>query len=689
MKFTKLRLLGFKTFVEPTEFRIEPGLTGVVGPNGCGKSNLVEAMRWVMGESSYKSMRASGMDDVIFSGSGRRPGRNSAEVTLTLADVGPRAGAAFADADLLEVTRRIERESGSAYRINGREVRARDVQLLFADASTGSRSPAMVRQGQIGELIAAKPIARRAVLEEASGISGLHSRRNEAEIRLKAAAQNLDRVEDVLAEFEIQLEALKRQARQAARYRNLSAEIRRAEATLSLLRWIDARDRVDEAERERAEADRKAGERAVEQARTAVDQATAAQTLPALREAEAAAAAALQRLRLAMGEVDAEERRIRARLEELDRRLVQIAADLAREETLGADMDAALARLAEEEDELTAADRDVGAAVAEAEDRLAAAQDDLAAAESELAGHLAALADVTARRRALDRDRTDADARRARLAGESADVARERAALAAEIAAGATPDDLRAEVEEAAAIAAEAEFSVATAEEVEAAARAEEDAARAALAERERDLSRLEAEAKTLAKILDVAAGVLWPPILDRIVVDAGWEAALGAALGDDLDVSDALAAPVHWEDPGPALADPALPEGVETLAAHVAAPPLLARRLAQIGVVTRADGARLRRRLLPGQRLVSTAGDLWRWDGLTAAADAPTAAARRLSSRNRLAELEGQIDTARHAVADRRGDLDAARRRREAAAEGLRGARDAVRAAARAESEA
>src|SRR5471032_2249525 len=229
MKLTRLRLIGIKSFVEPTDFLIEPGLTGVVGPNGCGKSNLVEALRWVMGESSYKSMRASGMDDVNFSGSGNRPARNIAEVGLVLDNADCRAPAAFNDAEVIEVTRRIERESGSTYRVNGREVRAKDVQLLFADASTGARSPALVRQGQIGEIIAAKPQARRLILEEAAGVSGLHSRRHEAELRLKGAEENLLRLEDVLKQIDAQIDSLKRQARQTSRYKNLAADIRRNE----------------------------------------------------------------------------------------------------------------------------------------------------------------------------------------------------------------------------------------------------------------------------------------------------------------------------------------------------------------------------------------------------------------------------------------------------------------------------
>ena len=241
MKFTRLRLLGFKSFVEPAEFVIERGLTGVVGPNGCGKSNLVEALRWVMGESSYKNMRASGMDDVIFSGSGTRPARNTAEVTLFLDNADRTAPATFNDADELQVSRRIEREAGSVYRINGKEARAKDVQLLFADQSTGARSPSMVGQGRIGELIQAKPQARRALLEEAAGISGLHTRRHEAELRLRAAEQNLERLDDVVGELESQIENLKRQARQASRFKNLSADIRKAEATLLHLRWTLAK----------------------------------------------------------------------------------------------------------------------------------------------------------------------------------------------------------------------------------------------------------------------------------------------------------------------------------------------------------------------------------------------------------------------------------------------------------------
>ncbi|WP_332130061.1 AAA family ATPase, partial [Azorhizobium caulinodans] len=239
MKFNRLRLVGFKTFVEPTDLLIEPGLTGVVGPNGCGKSNLVEALRWVMGESSHKAFRANDMDDVIFSGTTGRPARNTAEVALQLDNAERTAPAGFNDHDLIEVVRRIDRGQGSHYRINGRDVRARDVNMLFADASTGARSPALVRQGQIGEIVGAKPAARRRILEEAAGVAGLHARRHEAETRLKAAETNLLRLEDVITQLAGQVEGLRRQARQAVRYRALAAEIRKYEATLLWLRWSE------------------------------------------------------------------------------------------------------------------------------------------------------------------------------------------------------------------------------------------------------------------------------------------------------------------------------------------------------------------------------------------------------------------------------------------------------------------
>ncbi|MBN9074175.1 MAG: chromosome segregation protein SMC [Rhizobiales bacterium] len=643
MKFSRLRLLGFKSFVEPGEFVIERGLTGIVGPNGCGKSNLVEALRWVMGESSYKNMRASGMDDVIFSGSGTRPARNTAEVTLFLDNADRTAPAAFNDADELQVSRRIEREAGSVYRINGKEARAKDVQLLFADQSTGARSPSMVGQGRIGELIQAKPQARRALLEEAAGISGLHTRRHEAELRLRAAEQNLARLDDVVGELQSQIESLRRQARQASRFRNISADIRKAEATLLHLRWTQAKAQEADAQSALSAATSLVGERAQQQMNAAKDQAVGAHHLPELRDAEARAAAAFQRLSIARAQIEEEGARARARQAELDRRLEQLAADLAREDQMLRDNAQVLQRLLDEETALAAENAGSGEREATAAAALEAAGAVLAASEAALAALTAARAEAAAERTQAERQMRDTAERRDRLARQLADIDREAGEVAARIAALADPAEKKLLVDAAETALSDAEAAAGAAEKAVAAARAAESAARPPLQEARSELARIETEARTLSKLLNAGSGDLFPSVLEQIAVERGYETALGAALGDDLDVPLDRAAPVHWGESTVAPADPALPEGVQRLADVVRAPAQLARRLAQIGIVEAGEGARLQKFLAPGQRLVSREGALWRWDGLTASADAPTAAAMRLAQKNRLAELDAE----------------------------------------------
>lgn len=512
MRFEKLRILGFKSFVEPTEFLIEPGLTGVVGPNGCGKSNLVEALRWVMGENSYKNMRASGMEDVIFSGSGKRPGRNAAEVTLFVRpDPESLASTAVPAAELLEVTRRIEREAGSLYRINGREVRARDVQLLFADASTGARSPAMVRQGQIGELIAAKPTSRRMILEEAAGISGLHSRRNEAETRLKAAETNLARLEDVLREIEARLEVLRRQAKQAARYRALSAEIRKLDAVLAWVRWAECEDAVVEAEQAYSAVTAGLAERQAAQAEAARLQAIAAHSLPERRDVAARSAAARQRLVQALAESEAEERRVRDRLGDLARRAEEIVRDRDREATMVADNDRHMADLAAEAEDLAAADATESDEQAARAERLAEAAEASAALEARLQAATEAQADAAARKTAAERLRRETADRAARLDRDLTALDTELASLSARLSADTAIAEAAEAAAEAEALHGEAEEQAIAAEAAAAQADAAERAARGPLAEAEREQNRLDTEARTLAKVLNLENGALFP----------------------------------------------------------------------------------------------------------------------------------------------------------------------------------
>src|SRR5271169_4934518 len=560
MKFERLRLAGFKSFCDQTDFKIEAGLTGIVGPNGCGKSNLVEALRWVMGENSYKSMRASGMEDVIFSGTGNRPARNIAEVGVFLDNSDRKAPAAFNDAESIHVTRRIEREAGSTYRINGREVRARDVQLLFADASTGARSPSLVRQGQIGEIIAARPQARRLILEEAAGVSGLHSRRHEAELRLKGADDNLLRVEDVLKQIDAQVDSLKRQARQANRYRDLAGAIRRHEALARLIAWRDHETAFAEA-RPRLDADLiEVAERTRAQAEAARLQALAAAALPSLREEEARRGAALHRITLAREALEAEEQRAKEREAELDRRLAQFAGDLQREEALIADAAGVMDRLAAEEAALAEQGARADEDAAQAREAEQGAERRLASAESTLAEAQAAASDLAARRRTLVATLEEEGRRLTRLQAEYSGIERERGALSA---AGfeETERETRAQaVAEAAEALAAAERETLAAEERHAEAREIETQRRGPLAEAERSAQRLETEARTVAGLLGSGTSGPWPRVVDAVSVARGYEAALGAALGDDLEASVDEAAPAHWSMIASANEDPALP---------------------------------------------------------------------------------------------------------------------------------
>ncbi|MET7242216.1 AAA family ATPase [Methylobacterium sp. EM32] len=681
MKFTRLRIVGFKTFVEPSEFLIEPGLTGVIGPNGCGKSNLVEALRWVMGESSHKSMRASGMDDVIFSGSGGRSGRSHAEVTLTLDNGARTAPAAFNAADLLEVSRRIDRGAGSTYRVNGREVRARDVQLMFADAATGARSPAMVRQGQVAELIAAKPQARRRILEDAAGIGGLHARRHEAELRLRAAEDNLSRVEDVLTAITAGVESLRRQARSAQRYRAIAAEIRRHEALLLLIGHTNARREVLASEAALAQALDRLSRAQAEQEESATAQGIAAAALPRLREAEGAASAEVQRLMLAGAQLEAQERRSAERLRDLGRRIADLRRDLAREAASRDDARTTLARLDGEAAALDAAE-DGRTAREEAAAREAAAERDLALAEGALAAAQGAQAEHAARRGALIRAAADERARAARLAGEQARLARE--AAAAGEAGAERLAALRGAYDEAREVAEDAEAAAAAARDAVAEAREAEARGRPVLAAAEREAARLDTEARTLARLVAPGAESHFPPVLDALTVEPGYEAALAAALGDDLEAALDPQAPTHWAMPPDPGTDPALPAGASPLAERVAGPAALARRLRQVGVVEPTEAAALRERLHPGQRLVTRRGDLHRWDGLTAAAEAPRPAARRLSERNRLESLSEAAAEARERAEAAREAHDALQAQAEAAAEAEIRAVEGVRLARR-----
>ncbi len=676
MHFNRLRLSGFKSFVDPTEIRIEPGLTAVVGPNGCGKSNVVEALGWAMGETSAKRMRGGEMDDVIFAGSADRPPRNLAEVAVHLDNAERRAPAQFNEWDELEVVRRIERGGGSSYRVNGREVRARDVQLLFADAVTGAHSTALVRQGRVDALINAKATERRALLEEASGITGLHSRRHEAELRLRAAETNLSRLDDVMAALESQLQGLKRQVRQAKRYRNISGHIRHAEAILLHLGWSAARAEADGAARRLDETEAQVVELTRQAARASAAQAKAAQGLPSLRETEAKAAAGLHRLVVARDGLEAEEQRVDHERRQIEARLVQIGEDEGREREFQADAAEAAARLEAEGVELEAAGQGEAAAGTEAEARLAEVRQALGERETRLQELTERAAAETERRDSLSQRIEELIARAERLGERARAIAAERDGLDADEGGEDTEGQDQGTR---GAVQAEAGAARAAWEEAEnalGARQAAEGEAREKLNAAEAEAGRLRAEAQALADLLSAEDDDPWSPLIDQARVEPGYEPVLGAALGDDLSAPADEAAPVHWKELPPDAKPPPLPAGAEPLSRYVQAPAALARRLAQIGVVADKDGPRLAPKLAQGQRLVGRSGALWRWDGYTVSAGAPTPAAKRLGQRNRLDEVRKELAVVAARAEQARQDFDTVRAGAQAAAERERQAR-------------
>ena len=678
MRIKRLKLTGFKSFVDPSELRIEPGLTGIVGPNGCGKSNLLEAIRWVMGEGSAKSLRGGAMDDVIFAGTERRPSRDFAEVSiLAERDAGD-------DDRELEVVRRIERGAGSAYRINGRDVRAKDVALLFADAATGAHSPALVSQGKISAVIAAKPVDRRAMLEEAAGISGLHVRRKDAEQKLRATETNLNRLNEVLSDMEQRAGTLRRQARAAERYRKLSTDIRIAEGRLIFARWRDAAAAADKAKAEAAVAE-EAVQKAAEVQRAAA--AYHAQSVTTLGDLRVAAISARDKANEAGHKLAA----LRTERQALDRRISDLAAqaerleaDRAREGELANDAAQALARLDAEAKSLDARIKSAEAGRPQLIERLATAEAAGRDAEVALAQSLSAQAREQAEARVADAAMAAAAQRLERAQRDTAQIEQQMAALGDDAPLHAQLDAAQLASTEADADTQAAQKAMADADAAREAASASRDAAQSELASAQAALAAIESEMRALEKA--VAQGSSGNRVLDAIKAQPGFEQALAAALGDDLDAALGADGKRGWTGADVQVSDPKLPAGALCLADKVTAPAALARRLSQVGVVDSDDGAPL----AVGQRIVTKEGRLRRWDGYVAT-DLGAAAAERLIRLNRLDALradvpgaQASVDSLKTSVATAQTAMETARTSAEAGRRALADAESRARQAAR-----
>ncbi len=672
--FNQIRLTGFKSFVEPTDFIIEPGLTGIIGPNGCGKSNLLEAIRWVMGANSAKAMRGAAMDDIIFSGTKHRPGRNQAHVTLTIDNSARIAPPMFNDDDTLEVSRIITKGKGSTYKVNNKTVRAKDVQLLFADASTGANSPALVRQGQINELISAKPSNRRRILEEAAGISGLHSRRHEAELRLRAAETNLSRLDDILGQIESQLLSLRRQSRQAARYKRLAGEIHEYKALLWLKRWVSALDTLAGAQDALKACENQVADTATKASELTRQAAELSGLLEPKREEQIIAAAVLGRLNAAKDALEQDENAANTEIRKLEAQIEQLAADIARETGIVEDAGEAEARLAAEFEKLNAV-KDTSAALDAAADEAEAAIASRSSLETDYNELTRRAADQNARREAAARELSQTEHRLTRLTTEQSEAQNTLASLQKD--GGSSQNLFAASAKEAEQLlekarAAEQVLTVRRGE-----AETQDNAARENLAETRQSLAKLTAEQSALQRVVSRGDAADWDTALSKLDVKKGYEQALAAALGEDLDAAIGEAATLYWSGAEHPKQD--LPKGITALADFVAAPKQLAARLSQIGVVAPGDINALAKTLWPGQRLVTKDGQLARWDGFKMAAGAETSAAIKLKQQTRLTELAGEIELAERTEAKTQSAFEATREAKNMAADAAREARNAL----------
>jgi len=664
--FKTLKMTGFKSFADAAEVEIESGMTGIVGPNGCGKSNIVEGLRWVMGESNARQMRGAEMDDVIFSGTEQRPARNLAEITLQLDNSNRSAPSEFNNEDELEITRKIERGKGSSYFVNAKPARAKDVQLLFADSATGARSSGIVSQGRIGAIVGARPTDRRALLEEAANIRGLHARRHEAELRLRGAETNLERLDDVIAGLVEQRDSLRKQARQAARYRSVADRIRKAEAQLLLARWHAAESARTDAGSAMTAAQAATAELTAAAAACATLRTERAAALPSLREAEVARAAEYQRLAITRDELDREEARIRDAIERGARQQDQMREDIARETGLRSDADEAMVRLDAEATALRTQIDDAAPQRDEAAQNLASIRAQADGAEAELADAAAQVRAAAATREALATRISDLEGRLAAAAEALAAISLE----SLEEEASLTQADFTAAGEAAEA----ARQQQDTAETAFAEAQAAAEATLSARRDAATVTARLQAEIDALSYLLTGPDGSADTPILDSLAVSDGMEKALTSYLAEELAAPAGTGETAYWRGGGDAAALTP-PEGSTPLADFVSGAPELATTLAGVGIVDSASEAQVMQpSLRPGQAVTTREGGLWRWDGFVRRSAAQDSSAERIRQRQRLETLQDELASATAAEA---GQADAAA----TAEEGLRTARESLAA--------
>ena len=613
MDFKKLRISNFKSFVDPVEVNINEGLTGVVGPNGCGKSNLVEALRWVMGETSYKSMRTDAMDDVIFSGTENRPARNFAEVSLILDNKDRNAPNDYNKEDNIEIIRRIERESGSAYRVNGKDIRARDIQMFFADVSTGARSPSLVRQGQIDELISQKPEQRRKILEEAAGISGFHVRRHEAELRLNAANNNIDRLDDVLKELSSQIRSLRKQAREATRYKTLSEEIRNAQAVVLAVKLELINEELDDSNKKYNDAKKNHQDTINSLSRINTEEIQLVDELKPLKEKSASDAAKFQRLIIEMEGLDKELMRQEQRIIELDDFILSTSSQLERENEILIDLKNSLSAYSNTEEKI----KKKSQIQIQIDENLSL----LKANNEKINNFSSKYSQKENLEKITDNNKEIIDSILSQIKREKDyhDSLNNLSKSENNLDSLSQKDNQIRELIN---------------------KKTDELNQNESLINNIVDLySQKNVLEKLLGSSLDVKNS-----LIDKLEVEPGFENALDALLGDELYYSVDNDQPIHWEYLGDFSEELSLPKNCEPLSSFIKGSNVVNRRLRQTGLVKKEDGQKLMSDLNFGQRLVSKEGDLWRWDGLVVSSSSSSSAVKRLQQRNKLDEINQSI---------------------------------------------
>ena len=641
MKFQSVRISGFKSFLEPTEIQMNMGLTGVVGPNGCGKSNIVEAIKWIMGENSARQMRGDGMDDVIFSGTNERPSRNFAEVSIKLDNSEKKAPAIFNHYDEIEITRKIEREKGSVYRVNGKQVRARDIQLIFADNGTGARSSGIVGQGRIAQIIDSNPEDRRVILEEAANIKGLHSRRHEAELKLKGASDNLDRLSDIEQTYKEQLIELEKQGRKAARYRSVGERIRKAEATLFFNLMNNAKKEANDLDIQLKNANENVSQGQIKVAEHIKSQLHLANKIPDLKKDEAEKAATLQTLNITKIKLDEEKSSAQNALQNIINQINLINNDIARESEIKEDAKKSLSTLLTEEKNLKEDSENFSTKITKATDLVKklrsisdAADDKLSTITSEIYSIKSDKSDLEKR---INNLKQKIEVTQNQLANFNIEDDKNRFKLDKEKII-----NLKKRIQENNQLNDGYKVELEKLEKLE--TRLIEEKNTAVF-----EFNKVNLEFDSLSTLL--GRDTLNSNTLEKTIGNINnLEEAIGSVLGETLlapILSDDQSTEntTYWRDDFKTISPASLPESVIPIVTKITKSSILDTALKGVGIVNNKEIAfKLQKKLTFGQALTTPSGGLWRWDGFVQPQGVQNSYSERLQQIARLRLLQNKL---------------------------------------------